>query len=248
MNRVARFGIPQLFAAAVLALPATADEVRVPAFAENVTLHVIAHEIGHALIREFDLPVLASEEALAEDFATLHVMATLPDRAPDILEARIRSFLVQDGDPGLFAEHATDQQRAGRILCLAFGLEPDTYGGLADSLGMDEDARDDCADSAPEIARSWRRVVDDLYLPDSARVNEAGLRFDDAPIPLWLSDSDFAGNAWALLSAFDWHSFIRLEIAECDGTAQWRRNGRQILVCDAYIARFAEQAQTLGME
>lgn len=34
-------------------------------------VHVAAHEIGHAFLREFDHPVLSPEETIADDFATV---------------------------------------------------------------------------------------------------------------------------------------------------------------------------------
>ena len=38
-------------------------------FARNVTVAVVLHELGHALIREFDLPVLGNEVTVADAFA-----------------------------------------------------------------------------------------------------------------------------------------------------------------------------------
>jgi len=42
-------------------------------FSKNVVTHVLYHELAHALIREFDLPVLTNEEAMADSFATIAV-------------------------------------------------------------------------------------------------------------------------------------------------------------------------------
>jgi hypothetical protein len=36
--------------------------VPVSVFAADVTLHVVLHELGHAVIRKFDLMVLGNEE------------------------------------------------------------------------------------------------------------------------------------------------------------------------------------------
>ena len=58
-------------------------------FAEDVVLHVDLHEIGHALIREFDLPVLGNEETMADAFATHYLAYHLPERALDVLTAHI---------------------------------------------------------------------------------------------------------------------------------------------------------------
>ena len=54
---------------ACLATTATADTV--PTHAQDLFLRMVAYEMGHALIREVDLPVLTSEEMIADDFATV---------------------------------------------------------------------------------------------------------------------------------------------------------------------------------
>lgn len=86
-----------LFVATVLALfpvPSHAQETQAEptAFAENVLLHVILHEIGHAVIREFDLPILGNEETMADAFATYYLVHYLPNRAFDVLNARVMNL------------------------------------------------------------------------------------------------------------------------------------------------------------
>ena len=67
-------------------------------FAEDAVLHVVLHEIGHALIREFDLPVLGNEETMADAFATHYLTYHLPERALDAVTARISSWQVEAGE------------------------------------------------------------------------------------------------------------------------------------------------------
>src|SRR5688572_9004733 len=67
-------------------------------FARDVTLHVVLHELGHALIREFDLPVLGNEETMADAFATHYLTTYLPERALDVLTARVRSLSYEAGE------------------------------------------------------------------------------------------------------------------------------------------------------
>ncbi|MEM7709889.1 MAG: hypothetical protein AAF264_03900 [Pseudomonadota bacterium] len=51
--------------------------------------------------------------------------------------------------------------------------------------------------------------------------------------------------AWDFLSGFDWHSQITFLVVDCEGGAQWQRDGRTIRFCDALIERFQKQV-TLG--
>ena len=64
-------------------------------FGENVITNVIIHEFGHALIREFDLPVLGNEENIADSFTTLFIAQNMPDRAEEIIKDRARSWLFE---------------------------------------------------------------------------------------------------------------------------------------------------------
>ncbi len=75
-----------------------AAPVDLSTFARNVALHVVLHELGHALVREFDLPILSNEETMADAFATHFLTTHLPDRAPDILAARVNSLLIEAGE------------------------------------------------------------------------------------------------------------------------------------------------------
>ncbi|MEX0309924.1 MAG: DUF4344 domain-containing metallopeptidase [Tateyamaria sp.] len=219
--------------------PAAANELPEPV--ANALLHVIAHEAGHAVMREFDLPILGPEEDIAEDFATVFVYLTLPDRAEAIIDARARQHIADGVTPGPFSEYRPDVQSAGRMVCLLYGFDPDRFAALADRHAMDMDSRDACADMAPEVLRSWRRTLTPLWIDPDARVTEVGLRVDPDLEVQVLANRPLIETALSILSRVDWHSHITLDIAQCDGSAGWRRNGRVIYVCSAYINRMVNQ-------
>lgn len=207
----------------------------------DALIHVIAHEIGHAFLREFDLPIIGPEEAIADDFATVYVYLTFPERAVAIIRARAEQNLADGEKAGWFSEYSDDAQRAGRAICLLYGLDPEQYAGLQDQYGMSEDEAATCRDFAPEVGRSWRRYIDAHRLPAGARVTEVAFDGDDIPLVRALADSDLAAAVFTMLSAIDWHSQITLSVEKCDGSASWSRNGRKIRICDSYIARFERQ-------
>jgi hypothetical protein len=51
--------------------------------------------MGHALVREFDVPILGNEETLADAFATHYLTTYLRDRALAVLDARVRSLMIE---------------------------------------------------------------------------------------------------------------------------------------------------------
>ena len=139
-------------------------------FAQDVTLHVVLHELGHALVREFDLPVLGNEETMADAFATHYLTAHLPERALDALVARVSSLQHQaDAVPreewSVRGEHDSDARRACQIAALAVAADPQRYRPVATAAGLsDEDVRR-ATDYGSEIHRSWRRILQPLWMP-----------------------------------------------------------------------------------
>jgi hypothetical protein len=98
------------------------------AFAADVTLHVVLHEMGHAVIREFDLMVLGNEETMADAFATHFLIHHLPDRAPAAITARVRSLMLEAGEVPreqwtVKGEHDNDARRAYQITALAIAAD-----------------------------------------------------------------------------------------------------------------------------
>lgn len=221
------------------------EEPYVSQRAMDALTHVVAHEIGHAVLREFDLPVIGPEEGIADDFATVYVHMTFPERAAAIVSARADFELADaqggQGEEGRFSEYRHAEQRAGRMVCVLYGLDPERHADLRDAYGMGEDDAESCRDLGPEVARAWRRLLADYRMPEDARVTEVRLTGDDIPLARLLADSEFAAEARAMLAGIDWHSLVTLSIEDCDGSAGWVRNGRRITLCDAYVERFERQ-------
>lgn len=207
----------------------------------DALVHVVAHEIGHAFLREFDVPIIGPEEAIADDFATVYVYLTFPERAFGIITARADQNLADGEKVGRFSEYMDDDLRAGRSVCLLYGLDPERYESLVQRYGMTDADASACRDFGPEVGRSWRRLIDARRLPAEARVTEVRLTGDEIPLARLIADSKLNEMAYRLLSAIDWHSLITLSWEECEGETGWSRNGRKITICDAYVERFEEQ-------
>lgn len=225
---------------AAISFPAQAQDT-LPDYANDLFLRTVAHEMGHAVIREFDLPVLTSEEMMADDFATVFLAMHMPDRAVAITDAFVQFEFNDNDQEGFYSEYLDGERRAGRATCLLYGIDPDKFGEIAGFMNLDGDDAAHCAETAPEIARSWRRILAPLMMPAGARVTEVGAGFDpDSQFAESLQTSGTIDDAVDMLSSFDWHSQVRLNIVQCDGSAGWARNGHRITVCDAYIQRFID--------
>lgn len=225
--------------------PQPDDGLPVSAFAKNVTLHVVLHELGHALIREFDIPVLGNEETAADAFATYYLTTYLPDRAVDVLTARTRSLMIEAGETSEVdwrGEHDDDARRAYQIAAIAVAAEAEKYSVVAAVVGMSEGDIKNAQDYGGEILRSWRRVLGPLWMPEGTASSEARVIYDnDSAFLTRLCQDGLAVEIESSMKRFDWHSQVTVRFVDGAGRAGWNRSARTVTVHSEYVRRFIEQ-------
>jgi hypothetical protein len=128
-------------------------------FARDVARFAIAHEIGHALIDLYKLPVLGREEDAADQFAAFLFLA---HRRPVPVLAAAQSFATSDPSAGLDPdalgdEHSLDQQRVANLTCWLVGNAPAQHTIIADNLPPSRRAR--CPAEFAQIRASWTRLL-----------------------------------------------------------------------------------------
>lgn len=227
------------------AAPRPDDGLPVSAFAKNVTLHVVLHEIGHGLIREFDIPILGNEETMADAFATYYLTTYMPGRALDAITARVTSLMIEAGEAPEIdwsGEHDHDARRANQIAALAMAADPIKYEPVAAIVGMSEGDIKKAVDYGGEIHRSWRRVLTPLWMPQDEASKEARVIYDESNGFLTrLCAEGLADELRSALVRFDWHSQVTIRFVDNDGGAAWSRSNRTITVNSSYVRRFIDQ-------
>ena len=226
-----------------------AAEVPVSAFARDVALHVVLHELGHAVIREFDLPVLGNEETMADAFATHLLTEHFPDRAVRALAARVRSLQLEaDEVPRaqwpVHGEHDNDARRAWQIAALAVAADRAKFAEVAAIAGMSPRDVDRACDYGAEIHRAWRRTLAPLWMPAGKASQEARFRADEATRAFVdAGDPSLAQTIRSAIERFDWHSQVTVDFVGGAGGAAWSRSRRTITVHGAYLQRFVDQGK-----
>ena len=141
---------------------------------DNVRFFLL-HETGHALIDLAELPAVGREEDSVDQLATVLLLTKFGDDESKNAKARVLQlastwFKVNSSqsspDLAAFAdEHSLDAQRYYNMLCIAYGLDKQQYGGLV-SKGLLPQARAErCENEAAKIKRSWLTLILPHFAP-----------------------------------------------------------------------------------
>jgi len=124
-------------------------------------LFVMFHELGHALIDQYELPITGKEEDAVDDFSTLILIeAGLSD-----LAVNAAGFWAL-ADDGMYSgldyadEHSLNPQRFFGILCTVFGSDPKAYGALVTSGILPEARAARCQSEYQQKLASWSKLLD----------------------------------------------------------------------------------------
>lgn len=157
---------------------ASASEEEQLAQIRSTLIWMFLHEVGHAFIDIFDLPVLGQEEDAADGFAALALVdageATMARLAVGYWEA------VDSGshDASDFAdEHGLDLQRYYSGLCLVYGSDPESHQNIVEEGLLSKERADTCQGEYRELLGDWKAVLGDRLRdpPEHAAVGSANL-------------------------------------------------------------------------
>ncbi len=240
--------------ALMLALPllwsppaAAQDEMsEAEAFVASNIIHILLHEIGHAVIDQFALPVIGQEEDAADSFATLEVLTIYDDHVDILLDAAEAMLIMHDlteagGTPlDYFGVHDLDIQRGLRIVCHAVGLDPERYDEAVRWTEMDPDQQAACEIEAETAIESWDALLEPYLREEGASAPPAQVALEDSALPemrTFLADTgimtDIAGYVG---ETFRWPQVPALVAADCgEANAWYDLDTVEIVMCYEFI-------------
>ncbi|WP_324616117.1 DUF4344 domain-containing metallopeptidase, partial [Streptomyces sp. NRRL F-5727] len=132
---------------------------------------VLFHELGHALVDLYDLPVTGREEDAVDQLAVL-LLASGDARHTDYAISTINAWgalweASEGGDPGVAAYsdvHSLDGQRFFNWACWLYGSDPRRFADAVDAEGnpdgvLPRDRAALCPAEYRRIASSWRTLL-----------------------------------------------------------------------------------------
>ena len=146
--------------------------------AKSATVSIFLHELGHALIDVWELPITGREEDAADQFATLWLINRMPD-GEQIALTTARSFKLladlEKGEKNDYSDrHSPDGQRFYDTICLIYGHMPEKYEYLIKNGTIPVERALECEEDYARLNKSWQT----LLAPHLVGRTAASLGFD----------------------------------------------------------------------
>ncbi len=128
----------------------------------NATTFVFYHELGHALVDAYDLPITGREEDAVDQLSVLLLADGTEEGERMVLDAAV-SFSKQANaelDELAFAdEHSLDQQRYYNIVCLLYGQDEEKFASLVKDGTLPESRAERCSDEFARVDKAWDALL-----------------------------------------------------------------------------------------
>jgi hypothetical protein len=128
----------------------------------SATVFTFFHEMGHALIDIYDLPVTGKEEDAVDQLAALILLEGGEEGENAAIDGA-NSFVGEDeeemDDLSFWDEHSFDEQRFYNILCWIYGKDPEGYQYLVDDETLPANRAERCPAEYDRMSRSWEALL-----------------------------------------------------------------------------------------
>lgn len=128
----------------------------------NALMFTFYHELGHALIDLYDLPITGREEDAVDQLATM-ILLEGGDEGEDAAIDGANSFVSEEEteieDLSFWDEHSLDDQRFYNILCWIYGKNPEDYEYLVEDETLPADRAERCPGEYQRMSRSWDALL-----------------------------------------------------------------------------------------
>jgi len=144
------------------------DDQAGEAFA-GATAFVFFHELGHALIHIYELPVTGKEEDAVDQLATLILTSIGQDGEKAALNGADSFILAEDhkdlkaGDLPFWDEHSLGEQRFYNILCWVYGQNEQKWEPLVRKGHLPKERAERCSEEYEQLQRSWNKLLDPYF-------------------------------------------------------------------------------------
>jgi hypothetical protein len=128
----------------------------------NATTFVFFHELGHALVDAYDLPITGREEDAVDQLSVLLLADGSEEGERMVLDAAV-SFSKQASDEldelAFADEHSLDQQRYYNIICLLYGQDEEKFASLVADGTLPGSRAERCSEEFARVDKAWDALL-----------------------------------------------------------------------------------------
>lgn len=126
---------------------------------------IFLHELGHAVIDTYELPITANEEDAADRCSSYICIEEMGDEGVEWVVAAAEAFYIQSrnreiGKGSLSDEHLLDEQRFFNSLCMIYGSNPSKYEGFVTEGYLPRERAQRCPSEYARTAKSWESLLE----------------------------------------------------------------------------------------
>lgn len=124
----------------------------------NATTFVFFHEIGHALIDAYDLPITGREEDAVDQLSVIVLADGSEEGDRTVLDAARSFSRATDAELDELAyadEHSLDRQRFYNIICLLYGQNKERFASLVNDGTLPEGRAERCDIEYARAKKAW---------------------------------------------------------------------------------------------
>jgi len=123
------------------------------------------HEVGHALIHNYKLPVAGNEEDAADRCSLYINLEELGDSGVEAVLAASEAFRIEAKQTSstrrdMSGEHLLKEQRYFNSLCMLYGLNSEKYGYFVREGFLPKERADRCPDEFRRMVESWTSLLE----------------------------------------------------------------------------------------
>ena len=220
------------------------------------TMFVMAHEMGHALINEMNMPVLGREEDAADSFAVVTALKIGSEFSERVLIEAGKGWVLsskrdkkQKNALAFYDEHGLDLQRAYNVVCFMVGSNPDKYKSLAEDTKLPEERQASCVRDYKTTVWSWDEMLKPHLRPaDKPKVAIKVEYQDDEKYAIQVKILRQMGLLEALAThaadRYVWPNPFSMVARSCgEPNATWNIGARTLTLCYELASEFVELFQ-----
>lgn len=141
----------------------TKDTEKLHALVKAAAASTFFHELGHALVHLWNIPVTGREEDAVDQLATLVLLERTENGEQMALEGAMSFKLYADlskNEPKVYwDEHSLDEQRFYDTICLVYGHNDKGHQNLVKSGTLPAERAMNCAGEYEKLRDAWRQLL-----------------------------------------------------------------------------------------